>query len=146
MKTALTNPQKNTIPPMDIIDVTCAVIIRKGRILAVQRGVQMSRPGKWEFPGGKIEKGETKEQCIVREIREELDTDIAVKEWLEPVVHHYPDISIRLLPCIAEIISGEIKLKEHSSFKWIPKDKLSMPDWADADIDVVQQAVSSSSL
>jgi 8-oxo-dGTP diphosphatase len=131
---------------MNIIDVTCAVIIREDRILAVQRSLRMSRPGKWEFPGGKIEKGETKEQCIKREIKEELDADIVVKEWLNPVIHHYPDISIRLLPCIAVISSGNIKLKEHSSFRWIQKNRPGMLNWAEADIGVLQQVMSRNTL
>ena len=124
---------------MKRIDVTCAVIIRNGKILVTQRGQQMARPGKWEFPGGKIENGETAEECIKREIKEELNLEINVIQWVNPVNHSYPDIAIRLIPCVAEIRSGEIKLKEHSKFDWITKDDIAGLDWSPADIPVAKQ-------
>ena len=124
---------------MKSIDVTCAIIIRSGKILVTQRGQQMARPGKWEFPGGKIENGETTEECIKREIKEELNLDINVIQWINPVSHCYPDIGINLIPCIAEIESGEIKLNEHSKFDWITKDDFAGLDWSTADISVAEQ-------
>ena len=124
---------------MNVVDVTCAVIVKDDRILITRRADNMSRPGKWEFPGGKIEKDESAEECILREIEEELNLKLKIKNWIDPVVHHYPDISIRLIPCIAEIGSGELTLHEHSEFKWVKPDELDDQDWAPADIPVIKQ-------
>ncbi|NPA36397.1 MAG: (deoxy)nucleoside triphosphate pyrophosphohydrolase [Chlorobi bacterium] len=128
---------------MKSIDVACAVIIRHKKILATRRSKQKARPEKWEFPGGKVEKDETPEQCIKREIEEELDVKIKVTGWLQPVTHTYPDITIRLLPCYAELTSGKIKLKEHSGMKWITENELQNLDWSDADTNVVKQILTS---
>ena len=122
-----------------MLDVTCAVIKHNGLILITQRGAGMDRAGKWEFPGGKIVEGESSEQCIVREIKEELNIDISVMEWLEPVEYSYPDIRIRLIPCIAKITSGTINLIEHSKDEWVKIENLLSYDWSSADIAVVNQ-------
>ncbi len=124
-----------------MIDVACAVIVRNGSFLVTQRGSGMDRSGKWEFPGGKTEKHETAEQCIMREIKEELDINIKVIHWLNPVEHTYPDITIRLIPCIAEIISGTITVHEHSDHKWVSKKELMSFEWLPADIPVVKQVL-----
>ncbi len=120
-------------------DVACAIIRKDERILVTQRGSQSHRPGKWEFPGGKLEKDETADQCIIREIREELDINIRVIRWLPSTEHNYPDIRIRLIPCIAEIISGTVKAKEHSDIRWVNKNELMSFDWSPADIPVVEK-------
>ena len=124
---------------MNEVKVTCAIIIQDRKILVTQRGDRMARAGKWEFPGGKIEKNETAEECIVREIKEELNVDISISRWLKPVSHSYPDIKIKLIPCIAKIVSGKIKLNEHSNFRWITKEELNEQYWSPADIPVAQQ-------
>jgi len=126
---------------MKNIDVTCAVIVRDESVLITQRGAGMDRSGKWEFPGGKLEKNETAEQCIIREIKEELDIDIKVIRWLEPVKYSYPDITIRLIPCLAKIISRKITAHEHSDYKWVSKNELMSFDWAPADIPVAKQVL-----
>ena len=120
-------------------DVTCAIIIRDSTVLITQRGAGMKRAGRWEFPGGKVYRGETREECIVREIREELSVDVAVLEWLEPVEYSYPDISIRLIPCMAEIKDGTIKLTEHSKYEWVKAEKLLTYDLSSADVLVAKQ-------
>ena len=125
----------------DLIDVTCAVIIRDGFILITQRGAGMDRAGKWEFPGGKIKSEESQDACIVREIKEELNVDIRVNEWLKPVEYSYPDIKILLIPCIAEITRGTLKLTEHSQYKWAKKEALLSFDMAQADVIVVRQLI-----
>jgi len=122
-----------------MLDVTCAVIIRNGLILITQRGAGMDRAGKWEFPGGKIVEGESSEECIVREIKEELNIDISVTDWLKPVKYFYPDISIQLIPCTAEITGGTINLIEHSKYEWVKTENLLTYDLSFADVAVAEQ-------
>lgn len=122
-----------------MIQVTCAVIIREdGRVLVTQRGDQMKLPLKMEFPGGKIEPGETAEACLIREIFEELEIDIAIVGRLPSNDHDYPDFSIRLHPFVCRITEGNIVLKEHAAYFWLDKNELNGLDWAAADVPVVQ--------
>jgi 8-oxo-dGTP diphosphatase len=122
-----------------MIVVTCAIIENGGRILVTQRSEKMDLPLKWEFPGGKIEEGETIEECLVREIFEELNIQIKILLPLQPNVHLYPNgKEIYLLPFACEYISGSILLTEHADFKWLKKEELSSLDWAEADIPIVQ--------
>jgi 8-oxo-dGTP diphosphatase len=123
----------NTIP------VTCAIICFGKKILAVQRSEIMKLPLKWEFPGGKIEPGENEEACIKREIFEELNIHINLKGRLTPVLHQYPKFKINLIPFIAEYISGELKLKEHSDHVLVDKDELYNLDWAEADLPILKE-------
>jgi 8-oxo-dGTP diphosphatase len=121
-----------------IIDVTCALIIDdQNRVFATQRSSIMSLPLKWELPGGKIELNETAEQCLIREIYEELNIGIDIIKGLASNVHDYPSITIKLIPFICKHIKGEIVLKEHTNFKWLDKDELLDLDWADADIPIL---------
>ncbi len=124
---------------IDLIDVTCALIIRDGFILITQRGAGMDRAGKWEFPGGKVKSDETHDDCIRREIKEELSIDIVIKRWLVPIEYSYPDIKIRLIPCIATITGGTLKLIEHSKYEWVKTEDLPSYDWSQADVAVVKQ-------
>jgi 8-oxo-dGTP diphosphatase len=124
---------------MKATTVTCAIIFFGEKILAVQRSRSMNQPMKWEFPGGKIEPGETEEQCIVREIREELNIEIRITGRLKPNTHDYGAYMINLIPFLAEYVSGEIKLKEHSHYVLMSMDELRKPDWAPADLPVVAQ-------
>ena len=103
----------------------------------------MSLPLKWEFAGGKIEPGESDEDCIKREIFEELNIHIKVKRRLSPVLHQYPNFKINLIPFIAEYGSGELKLKEHSDYVLLDKDELYRLDWAEADLPVVKEYLKS---
>lgn len=122
-----------------MIQVTCAVIIRDdGRVLVTQRGEQMKLPLKMEFPGGKIEPGETAEACLIREIFEELEIDIAIVGRLPSNDHDYPNFSIRLHPFVCRITGGDIVLKEHAAYFWLDKNELNGLDWAAADVPVVQ--------
>ena len=122
-----------------MIQVTCAILIEEQRILAVLRSMSMSRPGKWEFPGGKIEEGETAEQCLIRELQEELAISVEVIQPLTPSLFNYPDISIQLLPFLVKKISGEIQLSEHDACKWVSQSELNQLDWAEADIPIVEE-------
>ena len=119
--------------------VVCAIIHQDDKILAVQRSEAMKLPLKWEFPGGKIEPNESEQQCIQREIKEELDIDIEVLQRLNPVLHDYPDFSIELIPYTAKHINGEIKLKEHAQYLLLDKSELQELDWAEADVPIVEE-------
>ena len=92
-----------------VIPVTCAILVDAGRrVLVTQRSSLMKLPLKWEFPGGKMERGEGPEECLAREIREELGLEIYIGKRLASSVHHYPDFSIELIPFICEVRSGRI--------------------------------------
>ena len=97
----------------------------------------MSLPLKWELPGGKIEPNETAENCLMREIKEELDIEIEIVKKLAPNKHTYPLITIFLLPFICRHVTGEIQLKEHANFKWLNPNELLDLDWAEADIPII---------
>ena len=121
-----------------MIDVTCAIILRDGKILATQRSEKMNLPLKWEFPGGKIEQNETPENCLQREIREELNLEIELLKKLETRSFTYETFLINLIPFITNYLSGEISLTEHKDFKWLTIEELMLLDWAPADIAVVK--------
>ena len=126
---------------MKTIPVTCAIIHFDHKVLAVQRSELMSLPLKWEFPGGKIEPGENEEACIKREIFEELNIHIKIERKLTPVLHHYPNIKINLIPFIAEYVSGDLILKEHSDHVLVDKEELYRLDWAEADLPVLKEYI-----
>lgn len=119
--------------------VTCAVIRNEeNEVLIVQRGEASDHPYKWEFPGGKLSSGETEDECIVREIREELSMDIVIVGRLPEVLHDYGKKLIRLIPFICDTLTELPFLSEHISFKWVePKDLLSF-DYSEADVFVAQ--------
>lgn len=118
-----------------MIDVSCALIKgQNGEILVTQRSINMRLPLKWEFPGGKVEPGETAGDCLVREIREELGIRISIKDKMEPRIHG----NIRLIPFICKIEEGEIVLTEHAAYLWLAPAGLRQLDWAAADIPVLE--------
>lgn len=122
-----------------MIEVTCAIIINDSKILAVQRGQESSHPLEWEFPGGKIHPGETAEQCIVREISEELIIRIVVLNQLELVEYDYGSKQIRLIPFVCKIDSGEIVLTEHIAKCWIAIVEWTELNWSGADQELIQK-------
>ena len=123
-------------------DVVCAVIFQGNKVLCAQRGYG-SLKGKWEFPGGKIENGETKEQALVREVQEELNIVVAVKNHFENSYYEYDDRIVNLSAYQCEIVSGKIVNKEHTSLKWLNRDEISTLDWADADIPLADKVMES---
>jgi 8-oxo-dGTP diphosphatase len=126
---------------MKIVKVACAIIYFEQKILVVQRSELMKLPLKWEFPGGKIERGESEISCVIREIKEELDINIQVNKRLNPNIYHYENISIELIPYSAKYVSGNINLKEHNQYLFINPEDMSGMDWAEADIPIVDQII-----
>ena len=122
-----------------MITVVCAVIVINQKILATQRGQNMSLPLKWEFPGGKLEKNEDEISCIKREIKEELNIEISVKKRLIPSIYKYPNFTINLIPYVAHYQAGDLKLLEHANYKLLEKKDFFSLDWALADIPILKQ-------
>ena len=123
---------------MKTIKEVAAIIQKDGKTFATQRGYGEYQGG-WEFPGGKIEEGETPEQALVREIKEELDTEIEVGELLERVEYDYPSFHLSMDCFLCTIKSGELVLKEHEDAKWLEKDQLDSVEWLPADEGVVEK-------
>lgn len=125
---------------MRTIEVVAAVIVRDGMILCVQRPEHTKEyvSLKWEFPGGKVEVGESREEALVREIREELAVDIEVSEFLMTVEHTYPDFHLTMHVFKCALQSGEIVLNEHVDAKWLTVEELGSLDWAAADVPVIK--------
>lgn len=118
-----------------MIDVTCAIIRNdENEILVVQRGEKSDHPFKWEFPGGKTKPGETHEECIAREIAEELSIDIVICGMLEPVEYDYGSKHINLIPFVCDTLDELPVLSEHVAFKWINAEELPEVDFSEADI------------
>ena len=128
---------------MKTIRVAAAVIKstnEKGdpMIFATQRGYGDFKGG-WEFPGGKIEAGETPQEALVREIKEELETEIAVGELIDTIEYDYPAFHLSMDCFWAEIVSGELVLKEHEAAKWLTRDELDSVEWLPADIGLIEK-------
>jgi 8-oxo-dGTP diphosphatase len=127
---------QNRVPA---IQVACAMIVVDRKVLAVKRGSTMKMPGKWEFPGGKLEHGESASECIVREIREELCMEITILQEMDSVLHDYGDFVIRLIPFICSTTQLEPKLNEHESHLWVDPNSILDLDWAAADIPLAER-------
>jgi 8-oxo-dGTP diphosphatase len=125
----------NARPPLL---VTCGIIERERRVLCTRRSATMSLPLKWEFPGGKIHEGESPEECLRRELLEELGVEAEVGRPLMPVTHAYPELSVTLYPFLCRIPPGAcVALHEHDRAVWLDPDELPSLDWAEADVAVV---------
>ncbi len=118
------------------IEVVAAVLVRDGRVFATQRGYGEFKD-KWEFPGGKVEAGEGREEALRREIREELDAEIAVGKLLCTVEYDYPAFHLTMHCYLCSVVSGTLVLKEHESARWLSADGLESVDWLPADIQVI---------
>ena len=114
-------------------EVVCAVIKKDNKIFCCQRGPKGECGYKWEFPGGKIESGETKEEALLREIKEELNCTIKIKEFITTVNHEYNTFSLTMHVYLCELVEKEPVLLEHKSLIWCDKDKLNDLDFAEAD-------------
>lgn len=122
-----------------MINVTCAIIYFDNKILVTQRSEKMKLPLKWEFPGGKLEDGESEIDCIKREIKEEINIEIEILEKISNSVYDYGTFKINLIPFISNYVSGEIILSEHKDFKLLDKSELLNLDWAEADLPIVDE-------
>ena len=127
-----------------MIDVTAAILVKDGKILIAKRKPEDKQPDKWEFPGGKIEAGETAPQCLKREMQEEFGIDVRVGKFLGESIYHYPHAhgSIRLLAYLAQWQAGDLALKEHADYAWVQCDQLEGFDFTSADLPFVRKLVS----
>ncbi len=125
---------------MKTIEVVAAIIIKDDLILATRRGygdfINM-----WEFPGGKMEPGESKEEALLREIREELKIEITVNNYLCTVDYDYPNFHLTMHCFMCSIKGGELTLVEHNDAKWLPYNNLTSVQWLPADISILDQIV-----
>ena len=117
---------------MKVIKVVAAIILHKNKVFATQRGYGAFKDG-WEFPGGTIEPGETPQEALIREIKEELDIEIDVKDFLETVEYDYPEFHLSMDCFFCTIKSGEVVLKEHEAAKWLTSETLDSVEWLPAD-------------
>lgn len=118
------------------IEVVAAVIIQDGKLFATQRGYGDFKDG-WEFPGGKMEVGETREQALERELREELEIVAKAKQHIKTIEYDYPKFHLTMHCFLTEIVEGVPKLLEHEAARWVDKDSLDDVAWLPADLEVV---------
>jgi mutator protein MutT len=125
--------QRSTNPPTRVVDVSAALIFRGGRLLITQRPAKAHLGGLWEFPGGKREPDETFEQCLVREIREELGVEISVGELFESVIHAYPEKAVHLKFFVCRLLGGEPQPFGCEAVKWAGRSELADYEFPAAD-------------
>lgn len=131
---------------MKHVEVVCAVVVKDNKIFCCRRGPGRALEGKYEFPGGKVEAGETQEAAIVREIKEELESVIEPLKYIGTSHHIYTDedvapfngFEITMHAYLCNLVSGSLTLKEHTDSKWLAKDNLDSVDWAAADMPIVE--------
>jgi 8-oxo-dGTP diphosphatase len=123
---------------MKQIEVVAAIIRKGDKVFATQRGYGDFKDW-WEFPGGKMEAGETPEEALKREIREELSTEIGVDEFLCTVEYDYPKFHLTMHCYLCHVESGHLELKEHEAAKWLHKEELESVNWLPADWDLVKE-------
>lgn len=124
------------------IIVSCAIILHEDQVLAVQRSETMSHPLKWEFPGGKIEKGELPYLALERELMEELSLKVNYIHALPLVSHTYPTVQVILHPFVVQVDTHQIQLTEHAAHLWLKPEQLLQLDWVEADVQIVKDFLS----
>ena len=120
-------------------EVTAAIILIDNKVLIAQRAPDENLAGKWEFPGGKIEHGETSQECLKREIREELNVDIEVSDFFAESIYAYYSGTIKLMAFWCQWISGDFTLNVHSQIAWVNCHEFDLYDFAPADIPLVEK-------
>lgn len=123
---------------MKTVRVAAAVIRDHNRIFATSRGYGAFK-GKWEFPDGKIETGETSQEALKREIREELATEIEVGELIDTIEYDYPDFHLTMECFWGKVVNGELELKEHEAAKWLTRENLYSVEWLPADVQLIEK-------
>lgn len=120
------------------IEVVAAIIMDAGKVFATQRGYGEFKDG-WEFPGGKMEKGESPQQALLREIKEELDTEINIGELFDTIEYDYPDFHLTMHCYLCTVKAGELVLKEHEAAKWLNRELLDSVEWLPADKSLIEK-------
>lgn len=120
-------------------EVTAAIILRDNKILIAQRAPDDNLAGKWEFPGGKIEHGETLQECLKREIREELEVEIEVLDFFDESIYRYHNGTIKLMAFWCKWLSGDFTLQVHNQIAWVNHLELDLYNFAPADIPLVEK-------
>jgi 8-oxo-dGTP diphosphatase len=121
------------------IEVTAAIMEKKGKILIAKRKVGSHLAGKWEFPGGKVEPGESPQECLQRELQEELAIHVQVEKFIGVNIHHYSHLSIMLLAYHVLWKAGDFRVKAHDCIKWVSIARLDEYDFAPADVPFVEK-------
>lgn len=121
-----------------MIKVTAGIIVRDGKFLIARRGQGKHLEGCWEFPGGKVEDGESPEDCLDRELREELSIDVEVLGYITENVHAYPEKTIKLIAYLVKYLGGEFKLTSHDRIQWVNFDEVESYVLAPADIPILK--------
>lgn len=116
-----------------MIEVVAGVIYKDNKFLIAKRNLKKDQGGFWEFPGGKVENGESYQEALKREIKEEFNADIEIKQYIGENIHHYPEKDIKLIFLKAKLLSDKIELVEHEDFKWITKEEKDKFEFAGAD-------------
>lgn len=126
---------------MKIIKVTAGIILDHDRVLITRRAPKETFAGGWEFPGGKIEMNETPQDCIVRELKEELNIEISIGKLCTEVIHDYGNINIHLIAYYCTIVNGEIKMTVHDMYQWVKINDLLKYDLLPADIPIAKRVI-----
>ena len=121
------------------IEVVAALIWQGDKFLICQRPANKARALLWEFVGGKVEKGETKQSALIRECKEELDVTLSVGEEFMAVTHTYPDVTVNLTLFNASILEGEPKMLEHNDMKWISPQEIPLYEFCPADVEILRK-------
>ena len=130
----------NIVESSNIIRVTAAILEKDGKILIAKRKTgDKLFAGLWEFPGGKVEEGETPEECMARELKEELDIEVEVGELITSNKHKYPHGIFELLAYRVKHVSGEMVLNDHEEIKWVTADEMSSFEFPPADIPIIKE-------
>ena len=123
---------------MKTIEVVAAIVQDGGRIFATQRGYGEFKDG-WEFPGGKMENGETLQQALARELKEELDMEAEIGEMFETVEYDYPKVHLTMHCFLCQLVNKEYVLKEHEAAKWLLPEELDSVEWLPADLGLIER-------
>lgn len=134
------NEEKQRKTVKVVAAVICGSGDKEGKILATQRGYGEFQGG-WEFPGGKIEKGEMPKEALIREIREELETEIEVGDLIDTIEYDYPTFHLSMNCFWCKIIDGKLVLNEHEAAKWLTKEQLDDVDWLPADEELIEKII-----